>query len=105
MKNHEICFVLFFCLCPLFTLANDPSQKLSCSGIESFDIQNSSISLDTSLAPLQFINGKSRPLEEVSQVCEWEYAITTDRIIRPDTLFPVRVVIINSNHLTGSGFV
>lgn len=103
MKYHAMFYFFFLGFCPVFTWANDPLQELTCSEIESFDMKNASILFKPFGPQVQFMNGKACPKEEVSSSCEWEYVITADRTIRPDPMSPVRFIIVNANHLTGSG--
>lgn len=81
----------------------DPVKNIPCEQIESFDLQNASFPIEPDGNAVQFTAGKACPVVEPGSSCDWDFAITTDRVLHPDPHFPVRLVVVNANHLTGSG--
>lgn len=74
-----------------------------CSQIENVDFKNASFSIEESASPIQFRDGKACLSVLEGRPCVWEYKITTDRVLHPDPLFLVRLIVVNANHLIGSG--
>ena len=83
-----------------------PSQSIAaatqCDAIEKVDFNNSELSFGAK--SLRFRDGKACTKEgEDSGPCDWEHVVTFDKVLIPEPGRAVRLMIINSNHLTGSG--
>lgn len=104
MRNLIILISLLSSLVLQFKIdAQNKSMKFSCSNIETLDLPNASIPIASEGTTIKFDSGKACPINEYSGICDWEYTITTDRILHPNSDLSVRLLIINRNHLTGSG--
>jgi hypothetical protein len=78
--------------------ANPPGDN-SCSSVADLDLHNATIN------GIMFVDGKacSSDAAESSRQCDWEHRIARDEILRPAAGKAVRLVMIHSNHKTGTG--
>jgi hypothetical protein len=73
-----------------------------CDAIDKIDFNNSELNFESKL--LQFRDGKACTKDgEDTGPCDWEHVVTFDKVLTPEPGQAVRLMIINSNHLTGSG--
>ncbi len=78
--------------------AEMPVVELRCHSITGVDLLNARI------GRLQYTNGRACTSDEnLPDKCDWEHKITRDEILRLSPSKEVRLVVINSIHLTGSG--
>ncbi len=72
------------------------NSELSCTSVQTPDLQNAKIN------DLNFRQGKAYTSDGASPK-DWEHTLSTDRILKPNTEKEIRLIVIHSNHLTGSG--
>ena len=84
-----------------------PQKKIAawggtCEGIEGIDFKNADLNLEPQ--PLHFRDGKACTSDqEIADGCDWEHTVTVDKILVPEPGQTTRLIVVNSNHLTGSG--
>jgi hypothetical protein len=100
MRN-SICLSLL--LIAFVADAQDSGVEIACSSIETVDFNNASIIVGRSPEVVTFKSGKACPINRFSGKCDWEHTITMDKILHPNSAVTVRLLVINRNHLTGSG--
>ncbi len=71
-------------------------SELSCVSIHTLDLQNANIN------DINFEQGKAYT-SDGSNPKDWEHTLSTDQILKPTANREIRLIVINSNHLTGSG--
>jgi hypothetical protein len=81
------------------SMAEVTSDDLLCSSVSSTNIRNSTIN------EIKFDEGKACTSDDpaLPNQCDWEHEISRDEILRPVSGREVRLVVLNSNHKTGSG--
>ncbi len=72
------------------------NSELSCISVHTPDLQNANIN------DINFRQGKAYT-SDGSSPKDWEHTLSTDQILKPTTNREIRLIVINSNHLTGSG--
>lgn len=107
MRNSKMTRTLFLPVLLLLILisnesrlyAEGPPKNIPCSSIASFDLQN------TTIHNIKLVNGKACTSDsaEMPDRCDWEHTISRDEILKPIPGKEVRIVILHSNHETGSG--
>lgn len=77
----------------------DVLGNLSCSSVSSPDLKNSTIK------KIKFVDGKACTSEDLESPdrCDWKHQISMDEILSPVFGKQVRLAVINSSHMTGSG--
>jgi len=76
---------------------NTAEENIKCSTVAKPDLQNAKIENDI------YVNGKACSSDGMIETCDWEHTIVSDEILRPVPGKEVRFVVINKNHVTGSG--
>jgi len=73
-------------------------ESIRCSSVSTVDLRNSLID------GLQFVDGEGCSSDEnLPDKCDWKHEISSDELLYPTRDKPVRLVVINSSHVTGSG--
>ncbi len=72
-------------------------ENSPCSGIGFPDLQNAEIN------DIKFLNKKGYSSDGLPNAKDWEHTIISDQHLKPSLEKEVRLIVINSNHLTGSG--
>ncbi len=91
-----------FLIAVIFIIAAIPTKPianpelLSCTSVQTPDLQNANIN------DINFRQGRAYT-SDGSSPNDWEHTLSTDRILKPTTNKEIRLIVINSNHLTGSG--
>lgn len=80
-----------------FVNSEVPVEELRCPSVAGVDLGNARI------GRLRFTKGRACTFDDLSKRCDWEHRVTRDEILRPVPGREVRLVVINSHHLTGSG--
>lgn len=80
-----------------YAIAEIPGEELRCQSVTDVDLLNAKIDR------LQYTKGRACTSDNLPDKCDWEHKITRDEIFRLSPSREVRLVVINSNHLTGSG--
>lgn len=84
-----------------FIIAATPTElnansELLCISVQIPDLQNANIN------DIDFRQGKAYT-SDGSSPKDWEHTLSTDQILKPHHNKEIRLIVINSNHLTGSG--
>jgi hypothetical protein len=99
--NRILFFLIFLFLILVETksFAEGRSDNIPCSSIADLDIENATIN------NINFADGEACTSDsaELPDQCDWVHEISSDEILRPITGKEVRLVILHSNHKTGSG--
>jgi len=79
--------------------AEVPSEKFLCTSIAGLDLKN------TTINNIKFVDGEACTSDsaEMPDHCDWKHTISRDEILKPISGKEVRLVILHSNHETGSG--
>ncbi len=78
--------------------AEVPPEKIPCSSIANLDLQNITIN------NIKFVDGEACTSDsDIMSDCDWEHEISGNELLKPVPDKEVRIIIINSNHKTGSG--
>ena len=96
-----------FVIALLFFAASQPSGQsytagTPCHEIDKVDLMNAELNFESK--SLRFRDGKACTTDgEGDSACDWEHTVTLDKLLTPEPGQAVRLIILNSNHLTGSG--
>jgi hypothetical protein len=98
--------MLEFIMTLLFIAAPPPGQSAAagtaCDAIEKVDFMNSELNFESN--SMRFRDGKACTTDGGdASACDWEHTVALDKVLIPEPGKAVRLIIINSNHLTGSG--
>ncbi len=90
-----------FLIAVTFIIAAIPTKltatsELSCISVQTPDLQNANINGINFRQEKAYTSDGSSPKD-------WEHALSTDRILKPTANKEIRLIVVNSNHLTGSG--
>jgi hypothetical protein len=78
------------------------ASEATCDRIEEMDFNEAALSFGAQ--PLRFRNGKACTSDQaIADGCDWQHTITVDQTLVPTPGQTIRLIVINSNHLTGSG--
>lgn len=99
MKRSLLLIILLLIPLETISFAEGPSNNTPCSSIANLDMLNATIN------NIKFVDGEACTSDsaELPDQCDWEHKISSDEVFRPITGKEVRLVIIHSNHKTGSG--
>ena len=95
--------IIFFTFLTVFMLSSSGQQlvgaaeNIQCSTVAMPDLRNAKIGVMT------FVDGKTCTSDGLAGGCDWEHTISKDEILRPAPEKDLRLIVINANHLTGSG--
>jgi hypothetical protein len=95
----SICLFVAMIFISVRSVAEVTADNLLCSSVSSTNIRNSTIN------EIKFEDGKACTSDDpaLPNQCDWEHEISRDEIPRPISGKEVRLVIVRSNHKTGSG--
>ena len=82
--------------------AQNVASGANCDSIEKMDFNEAALSFGSQ--SLRFQNGKACTSDQaIEDGCDWQHTLTVDQILVPTPSQTIRLIVINSNHLTGSG--
>jgi len=82
--------------------AQNVASQAKCNSIEKVDFSESALSFG--YQSLRFRNGKACTSDQaIADGCDWQHTLTVDQTLTPTPGQTIRLILINSNHLTGSG--
>ena len=80
---------------------NEPSPR-RCTDISRIDLRNATIPLEDA-GLFKLVDGKGCTSDAVPGKCDWKQTLTMDRMLYPDKANALRLIKVNSTHVTGSG--
>ncbi len=95
IKMRSALLILVTFLIAVLPAKLNANSEISCTSVETPDLKN------TSINDINFRQGKAYTSDGPSPQ-DWEHTLLTDRILKPNKK-ELRLIVINSNHLTGSG--
>ncbi len=83
-------------------LPSEASAPQVCKDIEKFDFRNSTLELENR-GYVTLVHGNGCSSDDLPNHCDWKQEITLDVFLWPQKGIEIRLLRINSDHLTGSG--
>ena len=82
----------------------DPAKSAlqGCSDVSKIDFRNSTIPLQDG-GSFTLVDGKGCASDGLPGKCDWEQTLELDRVLNPEPGTILRLIVVNSNHKTGSG--